>query len=126
MTAGRPRRVGGFDVVASRYGVKMQGCTSLALTKMDVLSYMEKIPVCVAYEIDGVRTDRFPIGVPLNKAKPVYEYLPGFHCDISGCRKAEDLPKEAMDYVRYLEASVGCRIKYISVGADRDAYIKLF
>ena len=123
---GRPRRVGGFDVVASKYGVKMQGCTSIALTKMDVLSYMEKIPVCVAYEIDGVRTDRFPIGEPLGKAKPVYEYLPGFRCDISGCRKAEDLPKEAMDYVRYLEAAVGCRIKYVSVGPDRDAYIKLF
>ena len=64
--------------------------------------------------------------MPLNKTKPVYEYLPGFRCDISGCRKAEDLPKEAMDYVRYLEAAVGCRIKYVSVGADRDAYNKLF
>ena len=123
---GRPRRVGGFDVVASRYGVKMQGCTSIALTKMDVLSYMERIPVCVAYEIDGVRTDRFPIGEKLNRAKPVYEYLPGFQTDISGARKLEDLPKEAIDYVRYLESAVGCRIKYVSVGADRDAYIKLF
>ena len=123
---GRPRRVGGFDVVASKYGVKMQGCTSIALTKMDVLSYMDEIPVCVAYEIDGERTDRFPIGVPLNKAKPVYEYLPGFRCDISGCRRAEELPREAMDYVRYLEAAVGCRIRYVSVGPDRDAYIKLF
>ena len=70
---GRPRRVGGFDVVASRYGVKMQGCTSIALTKLDVLSYLDKIPVCVAYDIDGERVDRFPIGVKLAKAKPIYE-----------------------------------------------------
>ena len=123
---GRPRRVGGFDVVASRYGVKMQGCTSIALTKLDVLSYMDKIPVCVAYDIDGERVDRFPIGVKLAKAKPIYEYLPGFHCDISGCRTVSDLPKEALDYVHYLEAAVGCRIKYVSVGPDRDAYIKMF
>ena len=123
---GRPRRVGGFDVVASRYGVKMQGCTSIALTKLDVLSYLDKIPVCVAYDIDGERVDRFPIGVKLAKAKPIYEYLPGFHCDISGCRTISDLPKEALDYVHYLEAAVGCRIKYVSVGPDRDAYIKMF
>ena len=123
---GRPRRVGGFDVVASRYGVKMQGCTSIALTKLDVLSYLDKIPVCVAYEIDGERVERFPIGVKLAKAKPIYEYLPGFHCDISGCRKVSDLPKEALDYVHYLEGAVGCRIKYVSVGPDRDAYIKMF
>mgnify|MGYP000724225714 CR=1 FL=1 len=123
---GRPRRVGGFDVVASRYGVQMQGCTSIALTKLDVLSYLDKIPVCVAYDIDGERVDRFPIGVKLAKAKPIYEYLPGFHCDISGCRTISDLPKEALDYVHYLEAAVGCRIKYVSVGPDRDAYIKMF
>ena len=123
---GRPRRVGGFDVVASHYGVKMQGCTSIALTKLDVLSYLDKIPVCVAYDIDGERVDRFPIGVKLAKAKPIYEYLPGFHCDISGCRTISDLPKEALDYVHYLEAAVGCRIKYVSVGPDRDAYIKMF
>ena len=125
-STGRPRRVGGFDVVASRYGVKMQGCTSIALTKLDVLSYLDKIPVCVAYEIDGERVERFPIGVKLAKAKPIYEYLPGFHCDISGCRKVSDLPKEALDYVHYLEGTVGCRIKYVSVGPDRDAYIKMF
>ena len=123
---GRPRRVGGFDVVASRYGVKMQGCTSIALTKLDVLSYLDKIPVCVAYEIDGERVERFPIGVKLAKAKPIYEYLPGFHCDISGCRKVSDLPKEALDYVHYLEGAVGCRIKYVSIGPDRGAYIKMF
>ncbi|MBQ9045987.1 MAG: adenylosuccinate synthase [Oscillospiraceae bacterium] len=123
---GRPRRVGGFDVVASKYGVAMQGCDTIALTKLDVLSYMDRIPICVAYEIDGRRVTDFPIGVELDKAKPVYEYLPGFKSDISGCRKVEELPKEALQYVRYLESAVGCRIKYVSVGPDRDAYIKLF
>ena len=122
---GRPRRVGGFDVPASRYGVMMQGATELALTKLDVLSYCEKIPVCVAYEVNGVRTETFPMGTALMNAKPIYEYLPGFHCDISGCRKKEDLPREAMDYVRYLEKAVGCRIRYVSVGAEREAFLEL-
>ena len=124
---GRPRRVGGFDVVASRYGTKMQGCTYVALTKLDVLSYMEKIPVCVAYEIDGRRVDVFPAGIEeLNAAKPVYEYLPGFQCDISGCRTVDDLPKEALDYILYIEGVIECPIKYVSVGAERDAYITMF
>ncbi|MBR6300495.1 MAG: adenylosuccinate synthase [Clostridia bacterium] len=124
---GRPRRVGGFDVVASRYGALMQGCTYIALTKLDVLSYMEKIPVCVAYELNGQRIDDFPASIDeLNAAKPVYEYLPGFHCDLSACRKVEDLPKAALDYIRYIEKAVGCPIKYVSVGAERDAYIKMF
>lgn len=124
---GRPRRVGGFDVVASRYGAKMQGCTYIALTKLDVLSYMEQIPVCVAYELDGKRIDRFPADIDeLNAAKPVYEYLPGFHCDISACRKVEDLPQAALDYIRYIEKAVNCPIKYVSVGAERDEYITMF
>ena len=124
---GRPRRVGGFDVVASRYGAKMQGCTYIALTKLDVLSYMERIPVCVAYELDGRRIDRFPADIDeLNAAKPVYEYLPGFHCDIGACRKVEELPQAALDYIRYIEKAVGCPIKYVSVGAERDAYITMF
>ncbi|MBQ9299243.1 MAG: adenylosuccinate synthase [Clostridia bacterium] len=124
---GRPRRVGGFDVVASRYGAKMQGCTYIALTKLDVLSYMERIPVCVAYEIDGRQTENFPASIDLlNAAKPVYEYLPGFHCDISGCRSKEDLPREALQYIRYIEQAVRCPIKYVSVGAERDAIIQLF
>lgn len=124
---GRPRRVGGFDVVASRYGAKMQGCTYIALTKLDVLSYMEQIPVCAAYELDGRRIDRFPADIDeLNAAKPVYEYLPGFHCDISACRKVEELPQAALDYIRYIEKAVGCPIKYVSVGAERDAYITMF
>ena len=124
---GRPRRVGGFDVVASRYGALMQGCSYLALTKMDVLSYMKEIPVCVAYEVNGQRIDYFPSDIDeLNAAKPVYEYLPGFNCDISKCRTVEDLPKEALDYVRYIEKVVDCPIKYVSVGAERDAYITMF
>ena len=124
---GRPRRVGGFDVVASRYGALMQGCTYIALTKLDVLSYMEEIPVCVAYELDGKRIDSFPSDIDeLNAAKPIYESVPGFHCDISACRKPEDLPKEALDYIRFIEKAVGCPIKYVSVGAERDAYITMF
>lgn len=124
---GRPRRVGGFDVVASRYGAKMQGCTYIALTKLDVLSYLDKIPVCVAYELDGKRIDRFPADIDeLNAAKPVYEYLPGFKFDISACRRAEELPKEALEYIRYIERAVNCPIKYVSVGAARDEYITMF
>ena len=124
---GRPRRVGGFDVVASKYGTKMQGCTYVALTKLDVLSYMKEIPVCVAYEIKKNRVETFPAGIEeLNDAKPIYEYLPGFQCDISGCRKAEELPKEALEYIRYIEKAIGCPIKYVSVGAERDAYITMF
>ena len=108
---GRPRRVGPFDLVASRYGVRMQGANNLALTKMDVLSYMEKIPVCVAYSIDGKQTKEFPVGVELDKAKPVIEYLPGWNCDISKCRKKEDLPKAAADYIAYIENAMECHVK---------------
>ena len=114
-------------MVASRYGARMQGCTCVALTKLDVMSYMEKIPVCVAYEVNGQRRDDFPASIDeLNAAKPVYEYLPGFHCDISACRKKEDLPREALDYILYIEKAVGCPIKYVSVGAERDAIIEMF
>ena len=123
---GRPRRVGGFDVPASKYGVMMQGATCLALTKLDVLSYLDKIPVCVAYEIDGERTEDFCIGGRLDRAKPIYEYFEGFKTDISACRKKEDLPKAALDYIAYLEKQVGCPIKYVSVGAKREQYIEMF
>lgn len=122
---GRPRRVGGFDVVASRYGVQMQGCTEIALTKLDVLSYMERIPVVTAYEIDGVPTTKFPYGDALLRAKPVIEYLPGFCSDISGVRTWQELPENAQQYVRYLETAVGCKIRYVSCGAERDQYIDL-
>lgn len=123
---GRPRRVGGFDVVASRYGVRVQGATSLALTKLDVLNDYDKIPICIAYEVDGERIEDFPTDPRLDRAKPIYEYLDGWKEDISGIRKAEDLPKECMDYVKELERLVNAPIQYISVGPERDAYIKLF
>lgn len=124
---GRPRRVGGFDVVASRYGAMMQGCTCIALTKLDVMSYMDKIPVCVAYELDGKRIDYFPGNIDeLERAKPIYEYMEGFGCDISGCRKPEELPKAAYDYIKYIEKEMGCPIKYVSVSAERDGYIEMF
>ncbi len=122
---GRPRRVGGFDVPASRYGVRIQGADELALTKLDVLSYLEEIPVCVAYDVNGRRVEDFPTGADLDAAKPIYENLPGWHCDISACRKPEDLPKEALDYIRYLEKAVGCPIKYVSVGAEREQYLTM-
>lgn len=123
---GRPRRVGGFDVVASKYGAKMQGADCIALTKLDVLSYLDQIPVCVAYEVDGERVDEFPSGDRLLRAKPIYEYRKGWKCDVTGCRKPEDLPKEALDYVKYLEQATGTRIKYVSVGADRDQYVVMY
>ena len=122
---GRPRRVGPFDVVASRYGVRVQGADEIALTKMDVLSHLDKIPVCTAYEIDGEKVYEFPVGEALGKAKPVIEYVDGWKCDISACRKKEDLPKAALDYVYYLEKATGSKIKYVSVGPDREAYIEL-
>ena len=122
---GRPRRVGGFDVVASRFGVKVQGATSIALTKLDVLSCYDKIPVCVAYELDGKRIDTFPTGDKLNRCKPVYEYLDGFG-DVAGLRDYDALPENAKRYIAYLEKAVGCPIQYVSTGAERDSYIKLF
>ncbi|MBQ8510012.1 MAG: adenylosuccinate synthase [Clostridia bacterium] len=122
---GRPRRVGAFDVVASRYGVRVQGADELAFTKLDILSYMDKIPVCVAYDVNGTKVTEFPTGEALNIAKPVIEYHDGWKCDISGCRKVSDLPKEALDYIRYCEKAVGCKIRYVSVGAEREAYIDM-
>ena len=120
---GRPRRVGPLDIVATRYGVDVQGATDLALTKMDVMSYMDKIPVCTKYIIDGEETDQFPFPALLGKAQPKIEYMDGWGCDISGIRKWEDLPENARKYVEYIEQAVGCHITYVSVGAERDAYI---
>ncbi len=121
---GRPRRVGPVDLVATRYGVKIQGATAIALTKLDVLSYMEKIPVCTAYEIDGERTEEFPFPVLLDRANPVVEYVDGWHCDISGARIWADLPEAARNYVERIERAVGCPIRYVSVGPERDAIIR--
>jgi adenylosuccinate synthase len=121
---GRPRRVGPVDLVASRYGVFCQGCDEVAITLLDVLDYMEQIPMVTAYRLsDGTLTDRFPMGEALDTAQPVVEYLPGWHCDITAARRWEDLPKEAQDYILALEKAVNCKITYISVGAEREAYI---
>ena len=123
---GRPRRVGGFDVVASRYGATIQGCTYVALTKLDVLSCYDRIPVCTKYIVDGVESDQFPFGDALVNAKPVYTYFKGWKSDISGCRKKEDLPKEALDYIEFIEKQIGIPIKYVSVGAKREQFIEMF
>ena len=120
---GRPRRVGGFDAVASRYGVMVQGADKIALTKLDVLSYLDKIPVCVAYEADGKRINDFPSGDLLYKAKPVYEYLDGWKQDISHCRRYTELPENARKYIEYIEQQIGCTVNYISVGAEREQII---
>lgn len=121
---GRPRRVGPIDIVATRYGVQTQAATCIALTKLDVLSYMEQIPVCSRYMIDGAETDRFPFPAALAAAKPVIEYLDGWNRDISGVRAWEALPPQAKAYVEYVEQAIGCHIGYVSVGPERDAYIK--
>ena len=120
---GRPRRVGPLDLVATKYGAQLQTVTSLAVTKMDVLSYMEQIPVCVRYSVDGQETDRFPFPALLDQAKPVIEYVDGWNCDISGVRRWEDLPKQAQEYICMIEDAVGCKVEYISVGPERDSII---
>ena len=120
---GRPRRVGPLDIVATRYGVQVQGATNIALTKLDVLSYMDQIPVCAHYELDGKVMDEFPFPALLAEAKPVMEYKEGWKCDISGVRTWEDLPQAAKDYVTYVEEQIGCHIGYVSVGPERDSII---
>ena len=120
---GRPRRVGPIDIVATRYGVQVQGATNIALTKLDVMSYMEKIPVCTRYLVDGRETDEFPFPTMLEKAQPVIEYMDGWKCDISGIRAWEDLPIAAQEYVEYIEQQIGCHIGYVSVGPERDSII---
>ena len=113
---GRPRRVGPIDLVATRYGVEVQGATNIALTKLDILSYMDKIPVCAHYELDGQQTDEFPFPVCLQDAKPVIEYVDGWKCDISKVRSWDELPENARNYVEYVERAIGCHIGYVSVG----------
>ena len=120
---GRPRRVGPFDVVASRYGIMCQGADEIALTKLDVLDGYDEIEICTHYELEGKIIDHFPFTDVLDMCKPVFEKVKGWHTDISGCRRKEDLPKEALDYIRLLEELCGCKIKYVSVGAERDACI---
>ena len=120
---GRPRRVGPIDLVATRYGVEVQGATNIALTKLDILSYMDKIPVCAHYELDGRQTDEFPFPVCLQDAKSVIEYVDGWKCDISKVRSWDELPENARNYVEYVERAIGCHIGYVSVGAERDSLI---
>ncbi len=122
---GRPRRVGPFDVVASRYGIMCQGADEIALTKLDILDDYEEIEICTHYELNGKILDDFPFTDVLDMCKPVFETVKGWHCDTSKCRKAEDLPKEALDYIHLLEKLCNCKIKYVSVGAERDACITL-
>ncbi len=123
---GRPRRVGPFDVVASRYGIRCQGADEIALTKLDVLDGYEEIEICTHYDLNGKIIDEFPFTDVLDECKPVFEKVKGWNCDLSKCRKVSDLPQEAVDYIKLLEKLCGCKIKYVSVGAERDAYIKMY
>lgn len=122
-TTGRPRRMGWFDCVASRYGCRMQGTTDVAFTVLDVLGYLEEIPVCVAYEIDGKETNQFPPTHLLEKAKPVLKKLPGWNCDIRGIKRYEDLPENCRRYVEFVEEQIGYPITMISNGPGRDDII---
>ena len=122
-TTGRPRRMGWFDAVASKYGCRMQGTTDVAFTVLDVLGYLDEIPVCVGYDIDGEVTTDFPTTTLLEKAKPVYETLPGWKCDIRGIKKYEDLPENCRKYIEFVEETIGFPITMISHGPGRDDII---
>lgn len=122
-TTGRPRRVGWFDVVASRYGCRMQGTTDVAFTVLDVLGYLDEIPVCVGYEIDGEVTTDFPVTTKLEKAKPVFEVLPGWKEDIRGIKNYDELPENCRKYIEFVEEKIGYPITLISNGPARDDII---
>ncbi len=122
-TTGRPRRMGWFDAVASRYGCKIQGATQVALTVLDVLGYLDEIPVCVGYEIDGKVTKDFPTTVQLAKAKPVYEVLPGWKEEIRGITKYEDLPENCRKYIEFIEKELEVPVTMVSNGPGRDEII---
>ncbi len=122
-TTGRPRRMGWFDCVASRYGCRLQGATDVAFTVLDVLGYLDEIPVCIGYEIDGKVTKEFPTTYLLEKAKPVYKVLPGWKCDITGIRNYEELPKECREYVEFVEKELGFPITMVSNGPGREDII---
>ena len=122
-TTGRPRRVGWFDAVASRYGCRIQGSTEVALTVLDVLGYLDEIPICVGYEIDGEVVKDFPVTYKLEKAKPVLKTLPGWKCDIRGIKKYEDLPAECRNYIETIEAELGVPVTMVSNGPGRDEII---
>ena len=122
-TTGRPRRMGWYDCVASHYGCRLQGATDVALTVLDVLGYLDEIPVCVGYEIDGEVTKEFPVTRLLEKAKPVYEVLPGWKCDIRGIRTYEELPENCRKYVEFIEGQLGYPITMVSNGPGREDII---
>lgn len=122
-TTGRPRRVGWFDCVASRYGIAMQGATQVVMTALDCLSYLEEIKVCVGYEVDGKVIKNFPTTPTLKRCKPVLTTLKGWHCDIRGIQNYADLPKEARDYVEFIENELGFHIDMVSNGPEREAII---
>ena len=122
-TTGRPRRMGWFDCVASKYGCRMQGTTDVAFTVLDVLGYLDEIPVCVGYEIDGEVTTDFPVTAKLEKAKPVLKKLPGWKCDIRGIKKYEDLPENCRKYVEFVEEQIGYPITMVSNGPGREDII---
>ncbi len=122
-TTGRPRRMGWFDAVATRYGCRIQGATEAVLTVLDVLGYLDELPVCVGYEIDGVVTKDFPTTVKLEKAKPVYVKLPGWKCEIRGIKKYEDLPENCRNYIEFIEKEIGTPITMVSNGPGRDEII---
>ena len=122
-TTGRPRRMGWFDCVASKYGCRLQGTTDVAFTVVDVLGYLDEIPVCTGYEIDGKVTTEFPVTNQLEKAKPVLEVLPGWKCDISGIKKYEDLPENCRKYIEFVEEHIGYPITMVSNGPGRDDII---
>ncbi|MBQ3902003.1 MAG: adenylosuccinate synthase [Lachnospiraceae bacterium] len=122
-TTGRPRRMGWYDCVASKYGCRLQGATEVVLTVLDVLGYLDEIPVCTAYEIDGEKTENFPVTPLLHKAKPVYETLPGWKCDIRGIKKFDDLPENCRKYIKFIEYHLGYPITMISNGPGREDII---
>ena len=122
-TTGRPRRMGWFDCVASKYGCRLQGTTDVAFTVLDVLGYLDEIPICVGYEIDGEITTDFPVTYKLEKAKPVIEKLPGWKCDIRGIKKYEDLPEKCRNYIEFIEERIGFPITMVSNGPSRDDII---
>ena len=122
-TTGRPRRMGWFDCVASKYGCRLQGTTDVAFTVLDVLGYLDEIPVCVGYEIDGEVTTEFPTTSLLEKAKPILEVLPGWNCDIRGIKKYEDLPENCRKYIEFVEEKIGFPITMVSNGPGRDDII---
>ncbi|ANY71337.1 adenylosuccinate synthase [Paenibacillus ihbetae] len=124
VTTGRPRRVGWFDVVATRYGCMVQGANQVALTNLDVLGYLDQIPVCVGYKLqDGTITDQFPVSAQLDHVQPIFDYYPGWKCDISAAKSFDELPHNAQQYVDFVESAVNVKVTYVSVGPKREQLI---